>query len=70
MSTFTSHVTHVAIDDTVEGRAKVLKSMHNHATQMNTDYVNVRVANPVVMPSGEIVTLFRIYNVPPDKILG
>jgi hypothetical protein len=70
MTTFTSHVTHVANDESLVGRTKLLTSIKNHCKQMNCDYVNVRVADPIIMPSGEITTLFRIYNIPSDPIFG
>jgi hypothetical protein len=70
MTTFTSHVTHVAIDESIAGRTKLLLSIQNHVKQMNTDYVNVRVADPIVMPSGEITTLYRVYNVQPGVTFG
>lgn len=67
MSTFTCFVTHVATDDTVEGRNKVLNSIENHVRRMNSEYVNVRLAKPVITGGGEIVTLYRIYGVPPGN---
>ena len=68
MSTFTCFVTHVPTGDTLEAHNKVLNGIENHVLQMNSEYVNVRVAKPVVTGSGEIVTLYRIYGVPLDTL--
>ena len=65
----TFFVTTVAKDDSPAGRAKVLKALKHQIAQMNNDYVNVRVASPVIMASGEMVTLYRIYGVPLDPLL-
>jgi len=70
MSTFTSHVTHVALDESPAGLAKLMKSLKNHAIQINSDYESVRVADPFLTASKEIVTLFRIYGMPADRLFG
>jgi hypothetical protein len=68
-STHTSFVTHVAVNDTVEGRHEMLKAIQNHVTQINSEYVNVRVATPIVTDSGEVLTLFKIFGVKKDPML-
>jgi hypothetical protein len=66
----TFFVTHVAKDDSPAGRAKVFKSIVDLTEHMNKDYVNVRFALPVEMPSGEILTHYRIYGAPLDPLLA
>ena len=56
-----SSVTHVCNIDTVEERQRVVKALENHAKQINSEYTSVRVAAPVVLGSGEIATLFKVY---------
>jgi hypothetical protein len=68
-STRTFHVTHVAKDDTPEGRLKVMKRLRNNVAQINHDYVNVRCADPILTVSGEILTLYKIFGVPKDPLL-
>jgi hypothetical protein len=63
-------VTHVATDDSLDGRNKVFHALEHHVAQLNNDYVNVRAANPIMTASGEILTLYKIYGVPVDPLLA
>ena len=65
----TFFVTHVAKDDSPTGMAEVKKAIVELTEHLNKDYVNVRVAMPVEMPSGEFLTHYRIYGVPLDPLL-
>jgi hypothetical protein len=58
---YVGFVTHVPLDDSVEGHLKIFKSIENHAKNMNSEYVNVRVAQPVIVGSGEILTHYKVY---------
>jgi hypothetical protein len=64
----TFFVTHVAADDSVEGRNKLLSSITTLVNHKNKQFVNVRFASPIVTPSGEILTLYKIYGVPKDIV--
>ena len=68
-NTRTFSVTHLAIDDTTAGRAAVLESITHLTKQLNNDYVNVRFSAPVMLPSGEMITLYKFFGVPKDPLL-
>jgi hypothetical protein len=66
----TLFVTHVAKDNSPTGRAEVFKTLVEQTHHLNNDYVNVRFAMPVEMPSGEMLTHYRIYGVPLDPLMA
>ena len=68
-NTLTMCFTHVATDDTIEGRIAVQNSVASICNQFNNDYVNVRFSVPMLMESGEILTHYRIYGVPADPLV-
>jgi hypothetical protein len=68
-NTLTMNFTHVATNDTIEGRTAVQNSVASICKQFNNDYVNVRFSVPMLMASGEILTHYRIYGVPADPLV-
>lgn len=62
----TFFVTHVCVDDSPRGRAKVLETLTAMIKHKNTQFINVRFANPIVTPSGELLSLYKIFGVPKD----
>ena len=65
----TMSFSHVAIDDSTEGRTALRNSVAAICKQFNKDYVNVRFSDPMIMTSGEILTHYRIYNVKADPLV-
>lgn len=68
-NTKTFFVTHVANDDSTEGRAVVLASLQHLTKQLNNDYLNVRFSSPMMLPTGEMVTHYKMYGMKKDLLL-
>jgi hypothetical protein len=61
---FYTFATYTITEDCPVKKAKVTQAIFDHVKYLNDKYVNVRFAEPVETPAGELIAMIKIHDVP------